>query len=352
MISMRPKSTNKDLPPRMIRRSKTLKSGRVWVSYYYNGYKDGKRYEIPLGTDLDEAKLKWAQLEQKPINKAITMNVVFNRYIKEVLPTKAKNTQESQLMNLNRYLIPFFGNAPIDAIEPMHVAQYRDKRKGATGVNNEIGLFSHAFNMAREWGYTNSENPTRGIRRIKLKPRDNLITKETWDAVYNSASDAIKDCMDLAYITGQRISDVLSFKYSDIRNDALEIKQQKTSKKLRILIEKDGAKTALGEIIERIKSRKRKIIPLTLVATKKGKQLNYRTFATYFSKVKDMAITLHPELKEQIENFQFRDIRALTASSTDNLEDAQKLLGHTKEQITKTVYRRIGETVEPLKKIR
>ena len=64
---MRPKSNHRDLPPRMLRRVRTLKSGKVWESFYYNGRDtEGRRVEIPLGHDLNEAKRKWAELECKP----------------------------------------------------------------------------------------------------------------------------------------------------------------------------------------------------------------------------------------------------------------------------------------------
>ncbi len=60
----RPKTSGKDLPPRMIRRVRTLVSGKRWVGYYYAGRDEsGRRKEIPLGTDLNEAKRKWAELE-------------------------------------------------------------------------------------------------------------------------------------------------------------------------------------------------------------------------------------------------------------------------------------------------
>ena len=53
----RPKTTARDLPPRMLRRVRTLAGGKKWVSYYYNGRNDaGRRKEIPLGGDLNEAK--------------------------------------------------------------------------------------------------------------------------------------------------------------------------------------------------------------------------------------------------------------------------------------------------------
>ncbi|WP_410000301.1 hypothetical protein [Pseudomonas aeruginosa] len=52
-------------------------------------------------------------------------------------------------------------------------------------------------------------------------------------------------------------------------------------------------------------------------------------------------------LAERIKQFRFSDIRPKAASEIDDLADASKLLGHTKEQITKKVYRRVGEVVKP-----
>lgn len=85
---MRPKSSATDLPPRMLRVVRTLKSGRKWISYYYSGRtSDGKRTQVPLGKDLDAAKRKWAELECKPIpEEAGTMRVVFDRYEREIVP--------------------------------------------------------------------------------------------------------------------------------------------------------------------------------------------------------------------------------------------------------------------------
>lgn len=59
------KPANRDLPPRMIRRTRKRKNGQIWVGYYYNGRDaEGNRVEIPLGGDLDEAKIEWARLDR------------------------------------------------------------------------------------------------------------------------------------------------------------------------------------------------------------------------------------------------------------------------------------------------
>jgi integrase len=53
------------------------------------------------------------------------------------------------------------------------------------------------------------------------------------------------------------------------------------------------------------------------------------------------------ELAKHILAFQFRDIRPKAASGIDSLDDATRLLGHSDKEITKKVYRRVGERVKP-----
>ncbi len=53
------------------------------------------------------------------------------------------------------------------------------------------------------------------------------------------------------------------------------------------------------------------------------------------------------ELAEHVSKFQFKDIRLKAASDIDDIGHASKLLGHSKEKITKDVYRRVGEIVSP-----
>ncbi|MDC8784526.1 site-specific integrase [Roseateles koreensis] len=52
-------------------------------------------------------------------------------------------------------------------------------------------------------------------------------------------------------------------------------------------------------------------------------------------------------LAARIKQFQFRDVRPKAASELDDIKQASKLLGHTEEEITKKVYRRVGEKVNP-----
>lgn len=356
---MRPKSTSRDLPPRMLRRTKKLVSGRVWVGYYYNTRDaNGRRIEIALGSDLNEAKRKWAELECRPAPiETGLMDYVFQRYEREIVPLRAPATQRDYVANLKQ-LAKVFGNAPVDAITPQHVAQYRDRRGAKVRANRELALLSHVFNLAREWGFTSKDNPVRGVRKNREEPRDFYVDEQVWSAVYGCAPVELQDAMDLNYLSGQRPADVLKMSVTDIKEGALEVRQGKTNKRLRILLDlADGSRTELGLLLDRIRARPRRVSSLFLVSTPAGVQLNRWTLRVRFDAARKAAAEAAEKdggpdgvaLAERIRKFQFRDIRPRAASDIGDLAAASKLLGHTEQQITRKVYRRVGETVKPTK---
>lgn len=335
---------------------RTLKSGKVWEAYYYNGRgPEGERKEIPLGTDLNEAKLRWAELERAAVPAgADLMRFVFDRYVREVMPTKAVRTQKDNRDCLKQ-LRKVFDEVSIDIVTPQHIAMYRDRRgkKAPVRANREIAMFSHVWNIAREWGFTRKENPVRGVRKNKETPRDYYADDQVWQAVYEQACVELKDAMDVAYLTGQRPADVLKMSLTDIKDGALWIRQNKTTKKLRVLLDDNGARTELGKVVDRIKARDRKVKSQSLLATPRGLALNKGTLRTRWDDARALAAQRaeegdKPDLAAAIRAFQFRDIRPKAASETD-LAHASKLLGHTDKQITETVYRRVGEVVMPTK---
>lgn len=50
-----------------------------------------------------------------------------------------------------------------------------------------------------------------------------------------------------------------------------------------------------------------------------------------------------------IRQFQFRNIRPKAATEINDVKDASRLLGHTEEKITRTVYVRRGAIAQPTK---
>ncbi|WP_043156565.1 phage integrase [Pseudomonas aeruginosa] len=354
---MRPKSTNRDMQPRMLKRVRKLKSGKVWIGYYYNGRdEEGNRKEIPLGSDLNEARAEWARLERTTTPKIVRyMKELFDRYEREVVPTKAPRTQSDNQAEL-RQLRKAFDSAPITAITPQVVAQYRDARTAKTRGNREIALLSHVFTLAREWGYIDGENPCARVRRNKEKARDYYASDDVWEAVYAHACQELRDAMDLAYLTGQRPADTLKVSTGDLAGEFLLVAQGKTGKKLRIRLLDGEQPTGLGVFIDGLFER-RKLAGITssrLITNPSGLRMSYAMMRNRWDEARAeaaaQAVAARDEpLAERIKQFRFSDIRPKAASEIENLADASKLLGHTKEQITKNVYRRVGEVVSPTK---
>ncbi|WP_288521438.1 site-specific integrase [uncultured Pseudomonas sp.] len=349
---MRPRKTeNRDLPPGMYRRKRKKANGKVWEALYYRD-KSGK--DIFLGNDLVKAKLMWAELEAKAIPKELTtMKGIFDEYLLKIIPGKAARTQKDNIYELKQLRI-VFDSAPIDAITPAMIAQYRDSRSAKTRANREIALLSHVFNTAREWGLTTRDNPCLGVRKNKEKPRDFYANELVWKAVYAEAPSELKDAMDLAYLTGQRPSDVLSMRKDDMQGGYLLVSQGKTGKRLRIVTEVDQVKNSLGLLLDRImRSTSRHLSPF-FILNDHGKRMSWGMLRNRWAEAREAArvkaeLEKKPDLANRIAQFQFRDIRPKAASEINDLGDASVLLGHSKEGITERVYRRVGAIAKPSK---
>jgi integrase len=352
----RKNAANLDLPPRMIRRNATLKSGKIWTGYYYNGRDaNGKRKEIPLGRDLDQAKVEWARLEQRtPPKPTHLLGSLFDRYVKEIIPTKGLRTQSDNMKELKQ-LRKAFEMAPIDSITPQVVAQYRDARTAKVRANREIALLSHIFTIAREWGLTSNANPCFGVRRNKEKPRDYYAGDIVWSAVYSQAVQELKDAMDLAYLTGQRPADVLKVATTDLNAGFLLVNQGKTEKKLRLRLEDAGVQSALSAFIDDLQERRALsgIKTSRLITNTSGLRMSQQMLRNRWDEAREKAAIKaaadgDSPLAVLIRQFQFKDIRPKAASEIE-LTHASRLLGHSSEEMTKKVYRRVGEIVKPKK---
>lgn len=208
--------------------------------------------------------------------------------------------------------------------------------------------------MAREWGLTAKENPCQGVRKNKETPRDYYANDAVWDAVYKKAVPELKDAMDLAYLTGQRPADVLVMRRDDIEGGFLVVQQNKTHKKLRIMLSVDGVDNSLGKLIKQMAARNQEHSSSYLIVSERGKRMSAPMLRNRWDEARALARSTALEdgdslLASRIAQFQFRDIRPKAASEIKDIEDASLLLGHTKGDITERVYRRVGAIAKPSK---
>ena len=128
---------------------------------------------------------------------------------------------------------------------------------------------------------------------------------------------------------------------------ALGVKQKKTHKKLRIMLEVDGVESGLGALIRKLLERSAQHGSPYLLQTEKGKRvtaamLRHRRDDARKEAVKDAVAAGDQVLAGRISQFQFRDIRPKAASEIVDINHASLLLGHTKGDISERVYCRVG----------
>lgn len=333
---------------------------------------------MPLGSDYIMAVRKWSEISAEHVKAGsiVTFRAVAESYVREVLPLKAKATQDLNMRELAN-LYKFFDdrNEPMESIAPTMIHQYlkwrvkwtvEAKRKqnaervaagkapvkitgkeGQVPANREKALFSHIWNFARESGLTKLANPCAGIKGFTEDGRDVYIEDDILAIVYEHAEPPLQDAIDLAYLTGQRPADVLKTSRADIKDGALLVQQNKTGKKVRFVIEGD-----LHDLIERIKGKK--VSSLRLISSEAGTPLTKYELRGAFDRARDAAVAAHPHREAEIRGFQFRDLRAKAGTDTEEVSGmaaAQDQLGHSTATMTAHYVRhRRGKLIKPTQK--
>ena len=319
------KAENAALPPRMVARR--YPSGAV--AYYYNG----KAKRIPLGRDLNRARIEWAKLENAGVLPG-TFAAIAGEWKAVELAKRGVYTQAQYEAYLEE-LGPAFGHIPLDAIGTVHCQKYLEERSAKVKANREISLLSTIFNWARRTGRTAAPNPVPGIERNAEAPRGVYITDEEFNRARSSEQASLwyQDALDLLLHTGQRPGDVLAMTWSHEIDGCLWVTQGKTGAKVRVEIEGE-----LAAVLERIRARSRKVKSVYLVADERGQRITV-------DQLQKARVKARGDMRWQI-----RDVRKKTATDLDELRHAQRLLGHATEVTTARVYRTVmGNKVKPLR---
>lgn len=170
---------------------------------------------------------------------------------------------------LKRKLVQF---AP-GQVRPVHVVALRQSLVNTPNMANRcLSVLRSVFDYALEQQRIES-NPAIGVKRLKEKKRDRLITPQEYVAIYAKAGPRLQVIMDLCIRTGQRITAVLRIRRTDLTEEGIRFGRHKTDGK---------GVTAwtpeLRAVVERAKALNGNIRSLTtLLRNKRGKAPDYRT---------------------------------------------------------------------------
>lgn len=357
----RRRTKNLDLPRRVY-----FEHGRYW--FKPKKPKDPPpdwKPRIDLGitkADMYEA-LKKISLEEAPIT---TMDHVFDKYIREVLPSLADRTQSDYTNYIGRMRPAFKGWAPalVQAGDVFDLRAALAKASGNAQANRHTSCLSALFREAIGWHCGVQKNPCHELKRLPEAPRTRYVFDHEYLAVRGVASAMMAAAMDLATITGQREDDLLKLPYEDpdvYTKEGIVFRPGKTKRRhprhgriietSKIVIVEWSSE--LREVVDRLRSLgpqpSGNVVPirprLTLICNEDGQPYTgsgfrsnwHRLIQTCLNgrKLKNGRVTLEPVLKEA---FTFNDLRAKNATDEEDFEEAHNRLAHSDRKTTQAVY--------------
>lgn len=304
MIRMgRKRQSRFDLPPRMHEKSGT----------YYYVTNDKPRKWISLGKDLARAKVKWATIENES-----TQPDSVSRLIDEWLDMPHEGMADSTLRvyrSVAKQLKAFFQDSPIQMIGAVEVAAWLDNHDSSHQANMGKAVLSNVMDLAVRRGRI-PINPARQLKRNKVKGRKRYITDEEFIRIREHAKPVLRAAMDISYVTGARISDVLSIKLSAWSQEGLTVRQIKTGK-----LQLFSRTPALENVINAAKKIPRPVRGIYLLCTTKGQKYSTSTLRDWWLEAVEAS---------GVKDVHFHDIRGKSATDAKrDGQDYQALLGHS-----------------------
>jgi integrase len=279
----------------------------------------------PLGKDLAEALVKYAERVAEPKGG---MGELIDRVLTHIAPNQSKTTV-AQYRQIGGKLKGIFRHFQPRQVKPVNVAAMKVAySKTPFYANRLISVLRVVFSYALEWGLVDS-NPCIGVKRHHEEKRGRYLTDAEFLAIREKSGPRLQIIMDLCYLTGQRISDVLKIRLADLQDDGIAFRQGKTGAKLLVVWNDD-----LKAVVARAKQMS-KIRHLTLLHNRHGRSPDYATVKVQW----DTART-----KADVKDARIHDIRAKALTDTKRQgDDAQVLAGHTDARMTAR-YIRLRET--------
>lgn len=219
-------------------------------------------------------------------------------------------------------------------VKARHVAKIKvDGSEHQNMTNRIVSLLRTMFGYWLEWGKAEN-NPCVGVKRYYEAKRKRLIAMHEWSAIYDKAGHRLRAIMKVAFLTGQRIGDVLKIHRRQMLDEGITFRQQKTDKPLTVKWSPD-LRAAIAEARELHGG----VPALWLFVGRKGKHADYRTVLKQWHDACTAA---------GIEDALPNDQRAQSLTNAKRQgKNATKLAGHATEAMTDRYLRdRDAELVE------
>lgn len=316
----RNRKKNRHLPPRVYQRRGKL--------YYV---KPGSEKWTPLPNGLKT----WAAIVQSA-DSAETMSALWAKYQLEELHKKATKTQKNRHQEWSM-LEPVFGAMRPADVEPHHAWNYWKQRGEIEQAKKEVRCLSAVLTFARQIGVIKHENPCYKLQFPQAKPRDHYVTDDAFLFVRERAQPMIGFAMDLAYIAGMDEGTIRKLERRNITDEGVEFERGKTGK-LQLIEWNDELRAIVAALL-----RERPQVRRALICNRKGQPYSANGFQSQWQRL--MRKCKKDGFKE---HFHFHDLRAKSASDSEDDQSAADRLGHSDVKLTQRVYRRLPKRAKAL----
>lgn len=302
-----------------------------------------------LSDDLRTALVMHADIVAKKVKSAgdeasSGMVKLIEAAMPGILKKKSENTVK-QYTVVKTKLLQVFSSSEPEEVLPVHIKRFmREWADIPNMANRRLSVMRQIFEYALAEEMIEA-NPCAGIKRLDEKKRTRYITDDEYARIWTHATPDARVMIDLQYLTGQRIDDVLHLRWSDVREDGVYLEPDKVedSSGAKILIAMtDDLRAVLGAA----RALPRKTRGETILCTARGgRQYAYETARDMLDGAAERA---------GVEDFRPNDFRAkcITDAEIQGL-DSQALGGHTTRQMTlRYIRQRITKTATPPSRIR
>jgi len=276
-----------------------------------------------LGKDLHTALIEYASIMAMPTDG---VPALIDKALPAILKGRAESTQ-TQYQHSARLLKDAFAEFRPEQVRHGDVVQMMDAYSDRIAVANRMLT---VLRMVYRWALDRQLvefDPTVSVKRYKQKPRDRLISEAEYTAIYKQCAPWVQVIMDLCYLTGQRIGDVLKIEHAHLLDEGIYFEQQKTGKKLIV-----GWSPELLAVVERART-----LPFTLKSAKyliSGRAGTMFRHTNVWRRFKDAARAVG------INDVTLHDLRAMAGTEAERQGiDPTALLGHSDRRTTKTYLR-------------
>ncbi|WP_339521833.1 phage integrase Arm DNA-binding domain-containing protein [Pseudomonas sp. EA_35y_Pfl2_R111] len=346
---------NKGLPPNLYHDARR-------GTYRYRRPTDGKWFQF--GTDrikaIDAAKqlniefLQGGDLVGAVMGKQSDLFSAFiDHYQSNILPPRelAKGTLDLYAVHLRRFRTAFEGKG-VDQISIRMVAELLDSLT-ARAANQARSYLIDIFNHAAAKGLC-ADNPAAcTIARIEKKQRKRH-TVAGIRAIREKSPAWLQNAIDLALITAQRRTDILSMKFEDVRDGHLYVIQQKTAKATDAAWIRFKVTPELQAVIDRC--RDNILSPYLIHRRPERKRQKQAEQKEHWTKIEERFLTrAFKDARDAAECYAswrdeeqpgFHEVRALSLHLYKKAgKDGQKIAGHASEGMTKNYQRDHAEII-------